>query len=1035
MHQKRVRFQLAFKPVIISVLIAATWFVTNVRAQTPPVPQAPPDAQTPQAQLVEEVNFEGLRRLRAEDMLYYVQTRQGDPYNEQQVQRDLQALLSLNFFDKTETRVDRTVGPVGVIVTFVVKELPIIRDLTFDGLKSVQESDVLKAFREKRVGISKEVAFDPVKAQNARRVLRELLAARGHPNATVDIQEEEVSATSTVITFKIDEGERVRVVEIDFEGNQVFSDSELRGQMKFVKEAGLISRFRGNDILDIEKLTEGDMQLVRQYMASKGYLQGRPGEPRVEDIGRRRTGLPVLPLPVVSSVDDALRVTIPIIEGKLYRLGTIKIEGNSIYSEQVIRQVLGLKEGDIADGKRISKALYEDLKTLYGRQGFIQYSAELNPEFRDNPKNQNEGLADFTVAIDEGKQFSLRRLEFVGNTFTRDNVLRREFILNEGDVYNQSSFEYSIQRLNQLGYFDPIDKEKDADFRTNEDEGLVDVNVKVAERGRQQISFNGGISGIGGSFFGLNYSTSNLLGRGESLSFNVALGNLQRSFVFSFTEPYIRNRPITVGFSIFTQSLRWLDPQGTLLSNNQAAQQGLFGNSFDFFNVPRENLFTQSSTGASVFASALLSEFYRKRRFTQFSRVSLSYSLSRTSVRDPEVNLENNQVTYIPVLYSQPNILTSSITPSFVYNSLDYRGSGFDAVSGREFSFSLPFAGLGGDVRTYRPILEFKQFIPVRRKTSDSPEVFGFRLQAGHIGSFAVTDTIRNGGSAAFINGVPIYERFFLGDEFTIRGYSVRSISPIAPRDNYIVSENVSLATARTGDITPVPGLSQSLANVGFFTGEGGESPGPIGRSAFPAFVGGDTQLLGNFEYRVPIFGPVTLAAYADIGSVFNLRKGGSQLTSTNFLTDERFAAVYGYNLNGVALTLNNPQLGSTPDGLGLVVRDARLVTRDELDNAFRSGPIDQSTGLPAGFEQVFLRSERVRSDSILRISESQYASIKDYQASVGLELRVQVPVVNVPFRLIYAYNPKARVDDPFFGRNYLNERKSVFRFSIGRTF
>ena len=106
---------------------------------------------------------------------------------------------------------------------------------------------------------------------------------------------------------------------------------------------------------------------------------------------------------------------------------------------------------------------------------------------------------DFVFTITEGKQFQLRRLEFVGNTFTRDYVLRREVLVNEGDVYNQRAWEVSILRLNQLGFFNPIDKDKDADFRTDEEQAQVDITLKVSERGRQQISFNGGISGIGRS--------------------------------------------------------------------------------------------------------------------------------------------------------------------------------------------------------------------------------------------------------------------------------------------------------------------------------------------------------------------------------------------------------------------------------------------------------------------------------------------------------------------------------------------------------
>ena len=119
------------------------------------------------------------------------------------MQRDLQAILALGFFDKTKTRVSTEEGARGGInVIFEVAELPIIRDLQFEGLKSVPESDVLKAFRERRVGISKESIYDPVKARNAIRVLKELLAAHGHPNATIEQRREEVSNTSTALDLR-----------------------------------------------------------------------------------------------------------------------------------------------------------------------------------------------------------------------------------------------------------------------------------------------------------------------------------------------------------------------------------------------------------------------------------------------------------------------------------------------------------------------------------------------------------------------------------------------------------------------------------------------------------------------------------------------------------------------------------------------------------------------------------------------------------------------------------------------------------------
>ncbi|HKP71438.1 MAG TPA: outer membrane protein assembly factor BamA [Pyrinomonadaceae bacterium] len=998
---------------------------------------------TASQRLVESVDIQGNRRNRDEDLLYYVATRPGDPFNEAQVQRDLKALLDLGFFSKTESRVLTVDAPRGgVEVIFEVKELPIIRDLKFEGLSSVTESDVLKAFREKRIGIQKENILDPVKINNAKRLLKELLAAKGHPNATVDENVEKVSESSSAITFNIKEGERVRVAEIEFEGNKNFKDGELRGAMKYVKEAGLFSRFKGEDILDREKL-DVDLRLVRNYMAGKGYLQARANEPRVEGLGKRRTGF-ILPLPLLSSTDEVLRITIPIVEGKLYRLGELKIEGNSIFSENVIRSVIGLKQGDVASGERIYKGLIEDLKKLYGNNGFIQYSADPEPTYKDNPTNPNEGIADYLISIEEGKQFTLRRLEFTGNTFTRDNVLRREFVLNEGDIYNQSYVEYSVLRLNQLGYFDPIDKEKDVDFRQNEEEGLVDVNVKVQERGRQQISFNGGISGIGGSFFGLDYSTNNLLGRGESLSLNLAAGNRQQSFVFSFTEPQIRNRPISAGFSLFVQSIKFFG-EGTFLSQNIEALQGISGSQIDFLNTSDENLFTQRTAGASIFATAPLSEFYKKRPFTLSTRIGLSYSISQTSVKDPAVNSDPaNAANAIPVIYRQPNILTSRVTPSVVYDSRDVRG--VDAIRGKQIAFSLAFAGLGGDVRTYQPTLSYQQFFPVRNKRSNNPQVFGFRILAGHVGSFATSAKVREAQttSLSFIQGVPVYERFFLGDEFTIRGYNVRSITPIAPIEQFVTSQKVVLASNAFGTPQAIASDSlQSLARqLGQFTGASGANVIANPTRGLTS-VGADTQLLGNFEYRIPIFGPVSVAAFADVGSAFNLRKGGDQIFSTVFNADDPFLATQLGAVRGSLTSLvleKNPELQifATNDpttnrvAIGLVSRDNRLVTREEFITASRVGPVDPITGLPFGFQQVFVRGE-ARTDTALRLSQAVFDKIGDFRASTGFEVRVQLPVVNVPLRLIGFYNPNARrgivQGVPFL------EKKIDYRFSIGRTF
>ena len=987
-------------------------------------------------QVVESVDIQGNRRLRDDDLLYYIKTRPGDVYDPAALERDLKELLSLNFFDKTATRVLTEEGiRGGVNVIFEVRELPIIRDLQFKGAKIIQESDILKEFREKRVGISKESVYDPVKARNATRILREMLASKGYPNAKVTVQEEEVSATSIAVTFNVDQGNRSRILKIEFEGNQHFKQGELRDSLQLVKQTGLVARFKSMDILDLRKLQYDLQKNVRAHMFSKGYFQARIGEPEVVGLGYKRTGPPLIgnfPIPLLTTMDDTLKIKVPITEGKVYRVGELKVEGNSIFSEAQILGYIGLKKGEIADGKRLQDAVYEELKKVYGGQGFVNYVGEFDPEFKDNPTNPNEGIVNITLHIEEGKQFTLRRLEFTGNTFTRDKVMRREFLLNEGDIYNQNYLEISVARLNQTQYFDPIDKDQDVSIRTDEEKGDVDLVVKVKEKGRQQISFNGGVSGIGGTFFGLEYSTNNLAGRGEILSFNLGAGNRQQSLQFSFQQPYFRNRPISVGFSLFASKYHFFG-EGTSLTQNRDVLNALF-NPLGAIQTNQSNLFTQTTMGGNIFATAPLSElFFKKRRFTQFSRLGLTYQLSTTSIADPKVNSSTDPAARIPVIYRQPNILTSQITGSFVYDTRQPAPNGIDTLNGRQLSISVAFAGIGGDVRTYQPTIQYSQFMPIRKKKTKNPEVFAFRIQAGTIGTWAITDRIRSANSISFVGGVPAYSRYYLGSENDIRGYDSRAIGPIAPFDTYVTSRNVALTLNASGTADTNTGIDPRTRNeiitIGQITGASGANPALFSRNF--RFIGGDTQLLGNFEYRVPIFGPATMAVFADVGSVFNLRNAGTQTINSEFLPDDTFLGAGRLTALGL---INTPVLESS-FGSVLYYR-GRVMTKTDFINEFcRGNRFGCPTSLSPQVQQLYLRGE-VQQNSQLKVGDSKFSKLGDFKASVGVELRVQVPVVNVPFRIIYYYNPNGK-----FGFTqelpgiFLPGKRNGFKFTVGRTF
>jgi outer membrane protein insertion porin family len=321
--------------------------------------------------------------------------------------------------------------------------------------------------------------------------------------------------------------------------------------------------------------------------------------------------------------------------------------------------------------------------------------------------------------------------------------------------------------------------------------------------------------------------------------------------------------------------------------------------------------------------------------------------------------------------------------------------------------------------------------MPLRRKKSKNPEVFGYRIVVGTIGSFATTSTIRNANSLSFVGGVPIYERYFLGSEYDVRGYNTRSIGPIAPFDSYVTTRNVRVSSTANGTIENIPGLSDStiaeLISLGTLTGPDGANPA-LYQSSY-RFIGGDTQLLGNFEYRIPIFGPASVALFADIGSVFNLRKSGTQRINSNFLDDDKFV---GAGLVTALAARNVPNVNNFNN---LFLINGRLLTTTEFRQYCFLNPFGCPTNSSRDIRQVFFRGE-AQTNNLVRVDDAAFSKLGDFRSSVGVEFRVQVPIVNVPFRLIYYYNPNAKIGFREELPNlFLPGKRSGFRFTVGRTF
>src|SRR5208283_2450849 len=267
---------------------------------------------------------------------------------------------------------------------------------------------------------------------------------------------------------------------------------------------------------------EADLENVRDLYRDHGYFYALPKEPdtKMVDTGRRWPFF-------FWAWGRGKRVDIKIAveEGVQYRLGTFHIRGATLFKEDKLAPVLGMKPGDIFALSKVRKAI-ENYTKLYGNFGYINFTA--SPDIEPDNKRKVINLA---LDFEEDNRFTVHRIEFSGNTKTRDKVIRRELLLDEGGIFSSQMWEYSVLKMNQLGFFDEIKKE-DYDIKQNAKDKTVDVLVKVKEKGKNSIGLSGGVSGLAGTFIGLNYATNNFLGLGATLSLAFQTGTFQKLYSF-----------------------------------------------------------------------------------------------------------------------------------------------------------------------------------------------------------------------------------------------------------------------------------------------------------------------------------------------------------------------------------------------------------------------------------------------------------------------------------------------------------------------
>ena len=501
----------------------------------------------PQAgQIIEQIDITGNRRIPTETVKSRIYTREGDVYDEAALQRDLRSVWNSGYFE--DVRMEREQSPKGWIIHIYVREKPTIRTIEYHGLNSVSQSDVLERYKKVKVPLTVDSPYDPTKVIKAKVVLQQLLAEHGRQFATINIQVQQVPPASVSVTFNIKEGPKIKVGKITFVGNKHVKSRTLRAAMKNLKPVGIPQSIFLENLFartfDASKLEE-DAERVREALQTYGYFQAVVDDPKI----KLRDTSSKFHLPLIQKGNGkVMDITVPIDEGDKYKLKAINFTNNkAILNKQLLRSVFPIKDGETFNKQLIGKGL-DNLRKAYGELGYIDFTPVPTTEIDDQKK-----MITLNIEMEEGKPYFVRRIEFQGNTTTRDRVIRRELLVQEGQVFNSRLWDISVLRLNQLNYFDALKPEDDTERKLDQKNGTVDLTVKVHEKGKNSIGLTGGVSGLEGSFIGLNYETNNFLGLGETLQVQANVGSLSRVLLFGFTEPYMFDRPLTLGFTVYSR--------------------------------------------------------------------------------------------------------------------------------------------------------------------------------------------------------------------------------------------------------------------------------------------------------------------------------------------------------------------------------------------------------------------------------------------------------------------------------------------------
>jgi outer membrane protein insertion porin family len=667
------------------------------------------------------VGVAGNLRVEEDAIRVHLRSRVGQPFDQDTLDADIRAVYAMGFFDQVDVEVT-AVDDRHVAVLFRVKERPLVRTVKVEGTDKLKREEVEGALK-----VRPHTILDPEKARQGIAAAKKLYVEKGYLDAEITYQTTAVGENEVDVRYTVAEQEPVRVVEVAFEGNAAFSARRLRRVMQ-TREHWLLGFITGAGVLNRDVLRT-DMERLTAWYYDHGYITVRVDEPRVE----RR--------------EDGLHVTVKVDEGEQFRVGAVTVDGADLPDDPaVLRRGLATTPEDVFR----ASALREDAQKLTERlseDGYAFATVEPQTAVHDETKT-----VDVAFQVDRGRQVIVDRIEIEGNTKTRDKVVRREMRLQEQELFSAQKLRKSREALQRLGFFQEVNittRRAAADDRMN-----VVVGVKEAQTGA--FSAGAGFSSADSLLFNVRIQENNLFGRGQRLVLNGDIGSIRRNIILSFTEPYFRNSPLTVGLDAFSWRLEFDDfaRAGTGVGTQLTYPVTAWGFT-SLFGLPLEEV-----------------------------RVGSDYRLEQAEIDDIGF------VASREIRAEEGSNVISSVTPRVSRNTLNHA---FDPTAGSFQDLSLEVAGLGGARFLKAEARERWYYTFLRTKLlGDFTYSFG-----GSVG-YGVGDAGLSGDE------LPLFERYFPGGISSIRGFESRSLGPREERKNIF---------GQVVDTTAIGGSQQLVVN------------------------------------------------------------------------------------------------------------------------------------------------------------------------------------------------------------------------------